>query len=40
MNMLGFIAPALFMFTVSVAMQAFRADVLTKFFSDVIPYNS
>lgn len=40
MNMLAFIAPALFMFTVSVAMQAFRADVLTKFFADIIPYNS
>lgn len=40
MNMLAFVAPALFMFTVSVAMQAFRADVLTKFFADIIPYNS
>lgn len=40
MNMLSFVAPALFMFTVSVAMQAFRADVLTQFFSDIIPYDS
>jgi len=38
--MLAFVAPALFMFTVSVAMQAFRSDVLTKFFADIIPYNS
>ena len=40
MNMLSFVAPALFLFTVSVAMQAFRADVLTKFFADIIPYDS
>ena len=38
--MLSFVAPALFLFTVSVAMQAFRADVLTKFFADIIPYDS
>lgn len=38
--MLAFIAPALFMFTVSVAMQAFRDDVLVNFFSNIIPYDS
>lgn len=38
--MLSFIAPALFLFTVSVAMEAFKADVLTKFFSTIIPQDS
>ena len=38
--MLSFIAPALFLFTVSVAMDAFKADVLTKFFSTIIPQGS
>jgi hypothetical protein len=38
--MLSFVAPALFLFTVSVAFQAFRSDVLTKFFADIIPYDS
>jgi len=38
--MLSFVAPALFLFTVSVALQAFRADVIVHFLSDVIPQDS
>jgi hypothetical protein len=40
MNSLAFIAPALFLFTVNVAMQAFRSDVITQFFADAIPFDS
>jgi uncharacterized membrane protein YccC len=36
MNMLGFVAPALFLFTVYIAMQAFRADVLVDFLANLI----
>jgi hypothetical protein len=38
--MLAFISPALFLFTISVATQAFRDDVLVNFFPTIIPENS
>ncbi len=37
MNMLAYIAPALFMFTVSIAIQVFRTDVLMVYFADLFP---
>jgi len=40
MNMLGFVGPALFLFTVYIAMQAFRADVLVNFLSNLISPDS
>jgi hypothetical protein len=36
MNSLAYFAPALFLFTVHIAMEAFRADVLTYFLGNVI----
>jgi hypothetical protein len=30
MNLLAYIAPGFFLFTISVAMEAFKADVLVK----------
>ena len=35
--MLGYVAPALFLFTVSIAIQAFRTEVLIPYFSSFIP---
>jgi hypothetical protein len=32
MNMLAYTAPGFYLFSVSVAMEAFKADVLAKFF--------
>jgi hypothetical protein len=40
MNILGFVAPALFLFTVYIAMQAFKADVLVTFLSNLISPDS
>jgi hypothetical protein len=40
MNVLGFVAPALFLFTVYIAMQAFRDDVLVSFLSNLISPDS
>lgn len=36
MNMLAYVAPGFYLFSVSVAMEAFKADVLAKFFEGVI----
>lgn len=40
MSMLSFLTPAFFLFTVSVALQAFRADVIVHFLSNIIPQDS
>ena len=37
MNMLAYVAPALFLFTVSIAIQVFRTDVLVVYFSSFVP---
>lgn len=37
LNTLAYVAPALFLFTVSVAMQIFRSDVLAVYLSNFIP---
>ena len=37
MNSLAYFAPSLFLFTVHIAMEAFRADVLTKVLGGVVP---
>lgn len=37
MNSLSYFAPSFFLFTVHIAMQAFRADVLTKVLSGSVP---
>jgi cellulose synthase/poly-beta-1,6-N-acetylglucosamine synthase-like glycosyltransferase len=36
MNLLAYIAPGFFLFSISVAMEAFKADVLVKFFSGIL----
>ncbi len=42
MNSLAYFAPSFFLFTVHIAMDAFKADVLTQLFSGFIgdPNNS
>ncbi len=35
MNMLAFVAPGFFMFSISVAMEVVRADILAKYLSDL-----
>jgi hypothetical protein len=40
MNMLAFIAPGFFLFSISVAMEAFKADVLVRFFQDTLQPDS
>ena len=35
MNMLGFIAPGFFMFSISVAMEVVRADIFAKYLSEL-----
>jgi hypothetical protein len=37
MNVLAYIAPGFFLFSISVAMEAFKADILVKFFEQSIP---
>jgi hypothetical protein len=37
MNALSYLAPSFFLFTVHIAMEAFRADVLTKILGGVVP---
>jgi len=37
MNSLSYFAPSFFFFTVHIAMEAFRADVLTKVLAGNIP---
>lgn len=36
MNSLAYFAPSFFLFTVHIAMDAFRADILTTVFSGII----
>jgi len=36
MNTLSYFAPAIFLFTIHIAMEAFRADVLPYFFKGII----
>lgn len=40
MNMLAFIAPGFFLFSISVAMEAFKADVLVNFFAETLKPDS
>ncbi len=40
MNMLAYIAPGFFLFSISVAMEAFKADVLVRFFQDSLKEDS
>ena len=40
MNLLAYIAPGFYLFSISVAMEAFKADVLTKFFQDTLTETS
>lgn len=40
MNLLAYIAPGFFLFSISVAMEAFKADVLVKFFADTLKEDS
>lgn len=40
MNMLAFIAPGFFLFSISVAMEAFKADVLVNFFNGTLTPDS
>lgn len=37
MNSFAYLAPSLFLFTVDIAMQAFRADILSKILGGVVP---
>lgn len=40
MNSFAYLAPSLFLFTVDIAMQAFRADILTKVLGGIVPDSS